>query len=841
MVAKDEAGIRRLFSPQALKDIFGDQASSFDFTSLQQEAETGIRYYDIFVNDRFVIHQKVELFQDTTGQIDIRFPAQVLMVQQLRFDELPLLSDKMPMDMVSDIATLIPGAQTRFDSLKGTLNIDIPRSWYESFGLHTNIAPRQRWTYGIPALSVNYRANADYRHYDDYSTKHAYLDLDGRLNIGRWRLIANGSFSYDNDNVGSRHDFDRGNIYATRVFGASKTRLKIGEIYTQSFFMDSVPLQGIEIYDDESMLSTVERSYTPVVTGIAQTPARVTVRQFGRIVFERNVQAGPFSFDDLPGLTSGADLEVTITEQSGATRTFTVPYFSTPLLLRAGRVHFHAAVGRYKSNSYDDTDNPFVAAGGIGYGLPFDTSVFAGAQLSENYQGFTAGAAANLGLLGAMSLQAEHVTYDALPGQGEDKGTRLHLQWNKRFARTNSYLSGSWRRYLSGRYLSLTDTLLRRDSENWQFSNYNGDLRDEISFALTQPLGRLGSLGLSGSVYRYEDTRSRQNVSATYSFNLKGASVSFSLQHYRTQSNSRYNDRETVCFLNISVPLSVFAGYSYANHSLNFGLQRNDDGTYTANEGVSGLFGENNRWSYALTASQQSDTESYYGSISKEAEYGRFTLSASQDDTTTSFTGALEGSIIATADGVYPARTLTGATVLLKIPDAPDAQPDQFTVSSRVGDHVLITGLNNYQVNEIAINPNSIPANVTMPVYVTRLVPADDAILQVAFSTIKGWQFVPELVDEAGERMPFGTTVRILGDGVLSGMVTVLNERARAYFSSAPKNGVIEAIWEQDGTRKACLAPYDLTNEIEQKTSSRAIRKIVTCIDINHLRDELSQ
>ena len=149
----------------------------------------------------------------------------------------------------------------------------------------------------------------------------------------------------------------------------------------------------------------------------------------------------------------------------------------------------------------------------------------------------------------------------------------------------------------------------------------------------------------------------------------------------------------------------------------------------------------------------------------------------------------------------------------------------------------MITGLNNYRINEVAINPNTIPANVVMPVYIRRLVPADDAILDVKYETMKGWQFVPEIHFENGERLPFGTTVRIVGHDLLSQMDTVLNERARAYFPSAPLQGTIEAIWEEKQERKTCWANYDIQQDIGKQKEGRAIRKTLTCVPTPALKD----
>ena len=212
----DEEAMRKLFSPQALKDIFGDQAPNISFAELMDSSEIGERDYDIYVNDRFLIHQKVNIVRKENGALGIQIPAQVIMVQDLRFSDLPGFANKMPMDMIENLPDLILGSDVKFDTLHGTVHITIPENWYKSFGIHSDIVPPQRWTYGVPAAAINYRANVDYQRYNESSSKHGYLDMDGQFNFGKWRVFANGSFSYDDNDDERVHEFDRGDIYATR-------------------------------------------------------------------------------------------------------------------------------------------------------------------------------------------------------------------------------------------------------------------------------------------------------------------------------------------------------------------------------------------------------------------------------------------------------------------------------------------------------------------------------------------------------------------------------------------------------------------------------------------------
>ncbi len=821
--------IRSSFSPSALRDIFGEDAASVDFTKLIENADIGRRQYDLFVNDRFMVRQNVEIFRKPDNTLGIRFPAMVLLIQPLRFEELPKLSRKKPLELVEDIEELLPGASVTFDPITLRADISIPRSWYSAFGMQDDIVPPQRWTYGVPSAVINYRANADWERYDDIRRSHGYLGLDARLNLNEWRLYANGAFSADSGETNDR-DFERGSAYLTRVFGETKTRLRAGEIYTQAFYQDALPILGLEFYDDESMMSTIDRGYSPIVSGIARTAARVTVRQFGRIVFERNVEPGPFSFENLPGLTSGTDLQVTVHEQNGEERTFLVPFNQTALQLRAGRMHYAAALGRWRGTASSSDEKPFVAAGALGYGLPWDMTIFGGAQISEDYWNAAAGLAANLGQLGAASIQLDYADYSLEKSDDKKRtGSRLALEWQKHFTSTGAFLNVNWQRYTSGRYLTLSELLSRRDDDEWLYSNYLGNLSDELALSFSQPVGSLGNWSLSGSLYRYEDDRRRESLMTAFNTDWGGIGVSLSLQHDRSKLPSGVDDRETILYLSASVPLSLLFGYSASSQYANFGLQRADDGTLYATEGVSGTFGENQLWSYALSGAQGNSQSSLNASLSHDTGRGRWQISASRNHDSTRLAANLDGSIIAAEGQIMPAQTLTGATALLHVPNAPEAKPETYSVSAKSGDWLVITGLNNYRSNDVSIDPSSIPPNVLMPIYRRRLVPADDAILSVEFETMKGWQFVAELRNGDDEKLPFGAVARLLAEQSISTMDTVLNERSRAYFGAAPETGVIEVIWSEKDEKRVCWAPYSLKKAIAAHPDARVIRETLVC------------
>lgn len=67
-------------------------------------------------------------------------------------------------------------------------------------------------------------------------------------------------------------------------------------------------------------------NWAPVIRGVAETNARVTISQDGQTLHQSSVPAGPFSIESVLPANTGGELLVTIQESDGRIRRFTVPY-----------------------------------------------------------------------------------------------------------------------------------------------------------------------------------------------------------------------------------------------------------------------------------------------------------------------------------------------------------------------------------------------------------------------------------------------------------------------------------------------------------------------------------
>ncbi|WP_347359940.1 fimbria/pilus outer membrane usher protein, partial [Pseudomonas sp. MWU12-2115] len=106
--------------------------------------------------------------------------------------------------------------------------------------------------------------------------------------------------------------------------------LTVGDSFTPSDLFSSVGFRGAQINSDDRMLPESMQGYAPVVRGVAETNARVSIRQNGNLIYENTVPPCEFRINDLYNTGYAGDLNVTVTEADGRTRQFVVPYAAVP-------------------------------------------------------------------------------------------------------------------------------------------------------------------------------------------------------------------------------------------------------------------------------------------------------------------------------------------------------------------------------------------------------------------------------------------------------------------------------------------------------------------------------
>nr|WP_280175713.1 fimbrial protein [Escherichia coli] len=97
------------------------------------------------------------------------------------------------------------------------------------------------------------------------------MNLQSGINIGSWRLRDNSTWSYNSgsSNSSNSNKWQHINTSAERDIIPLRSRLTVGDSYTDGDIFDSVNFRGLKINSTEAMLPDSQHGFAPVVQGSA--------------------------------------------------------------------------------------------------------------------------------------------------------------------------------------------------------------------------------------------------------------------------------------------------------------------------------------------------------------------------------------------------------------------------------------------------------------------------------------------------------------------------------------------------------------------------------------------
>ncbi|VDZ63324.1 Fimbriae usher protein StcC (plasmid) [Klebsiella aerogenes] len=87
-------------------------------------------------------------------------------------------------------------------------------------------------------------------------------------------------------------DWKSNTLYLERSFAPILGTLRAGDMYTSADIFDAVRFRGVRLFRDMQMLPNSKQNFTPIVQGIAQSNALVTIEQNGFTVYQKEVPPG---------------------------------------------------------------------------------------------------------------------------------------------------------------------------------------------------------------------------------------------------------------------------------------------------------------------------------------------------------------------------------------------------------------------------------------------------------------------------------------------------------------------------------------------------------------------
>ncbi|EOI2495877.1 MULTISPECIES: outer membrane usher protein [Enterobacter] len=705
-----------------------------------------------------------------------------------------------------NVKKAFPGSSISYESSTQTLDLNFAQIYV--LKRPAGYVDPSLWDNGVPAALLSYDMNAWHSEGNGNTSESAYLNLRYGLNMGPWRLRSRGNFNWDKDN-GTKYNSQ--DIYLQRDITPLSAQFVIGDSYTRGEAFNSLSLRGTRMYSDDRMLPMGSTGYAPVIRGVANSNAKVSVTQSGNKIYETSVPPGSFEINDLSTTGYGNDLEVTIEEADGSKRSFTVPFSSVTQMLRPGATRWDVGVGELNDDSLLDT--PKIGYGTFYYGLNNTFTGYIGAQYSD--MDFYAGIL-GLAMNTSIGAFAADVTQSHADIEGLDtlSGQSYRLTFSKMIEATNTSLNVAAYRFSTEDYLSLNDAAQLQDSiKRQKYSNRSYDTneklyadyqrtKNQVQLSLNQPLNsgenNYGSLFVSGTWEDYWNaTGSTSNYNIGYNNSFTYGSYSLSFQ----RTYDQYGTKDDSVYLSLSIPFNVFShdgSRSGGFSNVNMGLRSDLKGGTSFNTSAGGNT-QDNKVSYSVNAASNGGNYgnlnqiSGYGSLN--SAYGPLSLSASfADDNSKQYSASYSGGMVVHSGGVAFAPGSIGDNDSLALVKASGAKGAGIGFgSSQIGDsgYGIFPYMSAYRENRVYLDISTLENDVEIKNTSEVKVPRSGAVVLVNFETDEGRSIILELQRTDKGFIPLGADV--LNEKNES--VGTVGQAGQAYIRGVDDRGVLHVVW----------------------------------------------
>lgn len=686
---------------------------------------------------------------------------------------------------IDNISALLPGSYTRLEFEEGQLDISIPQQYMSRNP--QGMVPPSEWDDGLNALFLNYSYTGATGKYETGSANSQYANLRSGINLGPWRLR----------NYSTWNDSDRGSHWNTistslqRDIKALRSQFSIGDGYTSSDVFDSFGFRGVQLYTDDSMLPESQRGFAPIIRGIAQSNAQVTIRQNGNIIWQSYVPPGPFAIDDLYPTSSSGDLQVSIREADGTVRQFTQAFSAVPLMLREGQYKYAMTAGKYRASTDSDREPNFLQLTGS-YGLPWTMTLYGGTLVSEDYFSGALGMGKSFGGWGSLSMDATYA-HSQMPGGGKDDGVSLRMQYSKDVAWSGTNFTLMGYRYSTEGFHDFQEA---NGEQHW---HHKQNKRSRAQVDVNQRLGDWGNLNLS--LYQQEYWGGEKEQTVSFGYNTSINSINYGLNYSYSRQPWYGNDDHIVSF-NVQIPLSRFLPNSWMNMS----ASTNKKGDTTSSVGVSGVALADNNLSWSVQEGYDSRGGSVSGNASAnyKAPYGEYQVGYNYSRNSHQMTVGATGGVVVHPYGVSFSQPLGETMALVKADDASDVKVNNSTgIYTDSKGFAVVPWVTPYRRNSLTLDSSTLNSQTDILNDTSTVVPTKGALALAEYPTKTGYKAMFHLL---GINIPFGATASVKNDKVST--ESIVDDRQRVWLSGVPEKGTINVRWENG----SCQAPYQIAH-----------------------------
>ncbi|MDM3320782.1 fimbrial biogenesis outer membrane usher protein [Citrobacter sp. Ce006] len=704
----------------------------------------------------------------------------------VKVDTVPALNNINEDTLLGDISEYIADARYDFSPETQVLQLRIPQI-YRDKQISGESNPAS-WDDGIPALWTSYYVSGSHQQSNGDNNTSNWASLNSGMNIGPWRVR-------NSSNWGNDSGWQSISTTLERDIKRLRSQLQLGQTYTNGELFDSVQMTGVKLETDTSMLPSGLQGFAPVVRGIANSDAKVTIKQNGYTIYQTNVSPGPFEIRDLTQVTAGADLEVTVTEADGTERSFIQASSSVPIMQREGALKYSLAAGKYRD--VDNGEEPEFGQATAIYGLPYGITAYGGLQGASMYHAGLVGIGADLRDFGSVSmdLTAARTAFD--DGRADANGQSWRAQYAKDFPLTNTTVTLASYRYSTSGFYTFQEALDQRNNTYDDDSIYSYrnafNRRSRLQLNLSQSLHSWGSVYANAYQQDYWGMEGHErSVSLGYSSSWQG--VNWSLNYSLTKTPSTDNDQQVS--ISINVPLSRWLANSWGTYN----LTSSKKGNTSHQAGVSGTLLENNNLNYNLQQTYTDNNVGYgaYLSSRYRASVGEFSANYSYQQDSKQWGYSAQGSVVAHSQGITLGQSIQDAFAVVHIADGDNVkiQNSQGVYTDRWGNAIVPT-LTNYRRNTITVNTQG-RDDLDIQDASLDVIPTKGAVVAADFTARAGKRALLTLRFGQGV-VPFGAVLS------MDGATSIVGDAGEVYVTGLKGTQRVTAQWG-DTAQQRCSA-----------------------------------
>ena len=645
-----------------------------------------------------------------------------------------------------DLTKVWPQFTVEANPGEGTIALIVPEDALDPDADNTH------WQHNGGAALLNYSAQYMGSQSRDSRLNYWQLQTEAGFNAGDWVIRSNQSLYRFNDSV----ETDYQNAYAQRTFAGLKSTLQVGQVPLSGGLFGIGQVIGFQMTPEQALY---QGRGAAVVSGIADGPSVVEIRQLGVPIFHTTVPAGPFNLSGFSLLNTRTDLTVSVNGSDGSKRSFVVPASAYAREGASVTPGVSWGLGRYDQKGTDD--KPLVAMVSKGFQLTERTALQAGGMWSSDYQAIST--AMNATFLWRTSLSLQNTM--ARASDLNKKGMLSTLTLNQP---VNDIISLNMNAtHQDTGYREFSESLNRRE-EN---ASRN---KDQYGGGVTWSQDWLGSFSISAG--RSTQTSGSATTWSQLSWGRQFGRATLNINASRNQSGGDYG-RDDRLYISLQFPLGE-------KTTLNNTASHSRDG-WRYGTRLDQRLSEDRNWSLSVDRDDGRKQNSATGTFSSVTRWSDLTGSVTADsDHSRSMSLQATGSVVAHRHGVtmapYQVKDTFGIArvgrtsgVRLETPAGP--------VWTDNNGYAVIPSLNSWTRSNVEVDTRSLGKRADVINGTQEIMPARGSVSRVTFDTVTTRRVLINLKGVGGKRLPSGSAVYDEGNN----FITVVDEEGNVFLPDA--------------------------------------------------------